>query len=101
MEGEKMRDVLAGDIIIDDFAVRFSDRVGKYVTNEQVAVLHQTAERLGKVAVQNRYPTDPDLARGIEMLYGWKISCSRNEFDVPHDLILSKMKYQLERMGEL
>ncbi len=88
---------LSGDIVIDE-GVRFSDRVGSYVTNEQVAVLYQTAERLGKIAVPDRYPTDPLMASLIETGYGGRKS-KRNEHGVPEEYVWAMMKSQSRKMG--
>ena len=98
-----MSDDLSGDIVIDDNAVRFSDNVGKYATNEQVAVLYRTAERLGKVAVDDRYPADPFQAHALEMVYKTNAASpiSRNEYGVPNDSILDSMVRQLKYMGKL
>ena len=98
-----MTDALGGDIVIDKNAVRFSDSVGSRVTNEQVAVLYRTAERLGKVAVQDRYPTDPDFSSFLETRYGSlsPSKCRRNEHGVPEESIIESIKYQFEKMGKL
>lgn len=94
-----MTDDLSGDVVIDEHAVRFSDKVGSYVTNEQVAVLYRTAERLGKVAVDDRYPTNPVMASLLETMYGR--NCRRNEHGVPTDSIFDSIKIQFERNGKL
>ena len=94
-----MTDGLSGDIVIDNQTVRFSDNVGHYVTNEQVAVLYRTAEWLGKIAVQDRYPTDPVFADCTEMLYGWHRPCRRNEHGVPEESVWDSMIIQARELG--
>lgn len=97
-----MVDELLGNIVIQGDAVRFSDRVGHYVTPEQVAVLHRTAAALGKYAVDDRYPTDPNMARGIEFLYSIRSSLDsdkRNEHGVPECTIMSSILTQARQVG--
>jgi len=91
-----MTDDLSGDIVIEKDCVRFSDKVGKYVTGEQTAVLYRTAERLGKFAVDDRYPTNAVLASCIETCYG--SSVKRNKYGVPEEHLFSMLKIQAEDM---
>jgi len=88
-----MADELLGDIVIGRNSVRFSDRVGHYATSAQVAVLCRTAAKLGKFAVNDRYPTDSASASCLEMLADSRDSglfferAGRNEHGVPYFLI--------------
>ena len=93
---------LSGNIEITETGVRFSEKVGKHVTNEQMAVLLRTAERLRKVAVCDRYPADP-VAASIFHLYAdcYGPNCRRNEHDVPIDYITDSMINQMKRLGKL
>ena len=68
-----MTRVIVGDIVIEDNAVRFSESVGHVVTTAQTAILLQTAERLGKIAIEDRYPLNSISADYLETYY------SRNE----------------------
>jgi hypothetical protein len=94
-----MADETSGDIVIEGNAVRFSNSVGRYATNEQTAVLYRTAERLGKVAIADRYPTDPVLANGFEELYHdaspLDRGLGRNKHGVPNFLLASSLCRQI------
>ena len=94
-----MPDALAGDIVIDGNTVRYSDRVGSRVTVEQESLLLRTADKLGKFAVQDRYPTSSFFAHGIEMLYASNRPCFRNEHGVPEQAISDDFQRYLRNNG--
>jgi len=89
-----MADDLFGDIVIGRNSVRYSDRVGHYVTAEQSAVLHRTAEALGKIAVDDRYPADALGAQCMEMRIGE--TRGRNEHGVPNCTISAMLSLQFK-----
>lgn len=84
---------LVGDIVIKDNTVEFSDGVGHTVTDDQVALLHRVAERLGKCPVNDRYPANPVFADATETIYGaysrtsLMRMCGRNEHGVPKQMV--------------
>jgi len=92
-----MADELLGDIVIGRNTVRYSDRVGHYVTHEQSEVLRRTAEALGKVAIDDRYPAD---ALGAQCMELWTISGTggRNEHGVPNNSINGMLTAQFENV---
>ena len=96
-----MTDALAGDIVIDGNTVRFSDRVGHYVTNEQISLLQKTADKLGKFALQDRYPAGSTFSSTMETCYGWHRPCWRNEHGVPEEKISDDFRYYLKKQGFL
>ena len=98
MPDEDSDGVLAGDIVINETCVRFSDRVGSVVSNAQIAVLARTAERLGKNAVHDRYPSSPILSDFVESMYDrdcYGQPNRRNEHGVPEAYITASLLTQM------
>jgi len=91
-----MTRVIVGDLLIEDNAVRFSPGVGHVVTNAQTAILTQTANRLGKIAVNDRYPSDPMFADYLETIYSRKEP--RNEHGVPERSIMDSIMAQYKEL---
>jgi len=89
-----MTRVIVGDLVIDDNTVRFSDSVGHCASSSQNAILLQTAERLGKVAIVDRYPLSRISADYIETYFGRNEP--RNEHGVPNRYILDSIIGQHE-----
>lgn len=96
-----MSDNLSGDIVIEDDAVKFSDKVGKYATPEQVTVLYRTAERLKRIAIVDRYPEDPLSARVLETVHSSRLfPPARNEYGVPIQSITNSIMSQMKELGK-
>jgi len=96
-----MVDELLGDIVIDGNCVLYSDRVGRYVTPEQKAVLLRTAEALGKIAIDDRYPADPMEADNVEFFHGAsELSrlLGRNEHGLPKNEFHRSIVRQADRL---
>ena len=94
-----MTTVIAGDLEISDNYVRLGPSVGKYATNAQTSVLIQTARNLGKIYIEDRYPTDPFFARGIEAVTHYNEP--RNENGVPIRFTQMVIDLQFRRMWGL
>jgi len=95
-----MSDDLFGNIVIEEHVVKFSDKVGKYATPEQVSVLYRTADRLGKAAWNDRYPSDEFMAQFYRPPY-YSSKCRRNKYDVPEDMVFKSVYNQFKELGKL
>jgi len=92
-------DALSGDIVIDGNTVRFSDSVGHRVTNEQMCLLQRTADKLGKFAVQDRYPANAVFSGVMEQCYGTNSPSWRNEHGVPEQSVSDDFQRYLRNNG--
>jgi len=94
-----MTDALSGDLKITATGVEFSDKVGSHVTDEQICLLYRTADKLGKIPVDDRYPANPATAAGMETMYGWHRPCRRNEHGVPSEYVTLGIVESGKRLG--